>query len=47
MSNPRKSHWKATKRIQRYLIWSKDAKLTYHSSNDSVNELYDYVDPDY
>lgn len=31
----------------RYLIWSKDAKLTYQKSQEPQNELYGYVDANY
>ena len=45
MSNPRVDHWKAAKRVMRYLKRTKDFMLTYRRS-DSL-EIFGYSDSDF
>ena len=47
MANLGKRHWKATKWILRYLIWSKYVKLIYQKATKSDLELFGYVDYDF
>ncbi|XP_037496958.1 secreted RxLR effector protein 161-like [Jatropha curcas] len=44
-SNPRMDHWKATKKVLRYLQGTKDHILTYRNSNHL--EMVGYSDSDY
>ncbi|CAN6447027.1 unnamed protein product [Victoria cruziana] len=45
LSNPEKDHWKAVKRIMRYLQGSKDNMLVYRKSDDL--EILGYSDSDF
>ena len=45
LSNPRIDHWKASKRVLRYLQRTKDCMLTYQMSNKL--EIVGYIDSDF
>ena len=45
LSNPRKNHWIAAKRVMRYLQWIKDYMLTYRKSDQL--EIIGYSDSDF
>ena len=45
MSNPEVDHWKAAKRVMRYLKRTKDFMLTYRRSDNL--EIFGYSDSDF
>ena len=46
-SNPSETHWKAVKRILRYLKGTKDFGIIFYGNGDRDVHLYGYVDADW